>query len=36
MLEQNDVWSLASRYIQLEGRQFVGDTVPTWLSAVPR
>jgi len=36
MLEQNDEWNLNRRYMQLEGLQTLGDTVPTRLSAVAR
>ena len=36
MLEQYDEWSLTRRYMQLEGLQSLGDTVPTRLSAVAR
>ena len=36
MLEQNDEWALNRRYMQLEGLQTLGDTVPTRLSAVAR
>lgn len=36
MLEQNDEWRLNRRYMQLEGLQTLGDTVPTRLSAVAR
>ena len=32
----NDEWSLKRRYMQLEGLQTLGDTVPTRLSAVAR
>ena len=36
MLEQTDEWSLKRRYMQLEGRQTLTDTVSTRLSTVPR
>jgi putative transposase len=36
MMEQSDEWSLNRRYMQLEGRQTLGDTPSTWLSAVAR
>ena len=36
MLEQTDEWSLKRRYMQLEGRQTLTDTVSTRLSTVSR